>query len=110
MQLYPRAAQIKRFDWQYHACRFWDSGEAPAAFRTPVVADVPTLLLAGEFDPVTPPEWAEDAVRHLRRGRVFVFPAVGHGVLDSHVCAAELVRDFFSDPNDPVVPKCLERL
>ncbi|MCB1785005.1 MAG: alpha/beta hydrolase [Gammaproteobacteria bacterium] len=110
LQLYPRAAQIKRFDWQYHACRFWDSGEAPAAFRTPVVADVPTLLLAGEFDPVTPPEWAEDAVRHLRRGQVFVFPAVGHGVLDSHVCAAELVRDFFSDPNDPVVPKCLERL
>ena len=28
LQLYPRAAAIKRYDWQYHACRYWDSGEA----------------------------------------------------------------------------------
>ena len=55
---YPRAARIKRFDWQYHACRYWDSGAAAADFRRPVVSDVPTLLLAGEFDPVTPAERA----------------------------------------------------
>ena len=110
LQLYPRAAQIKRLDWEYHACRYWDSGAAPDGFRTAVTADVPTLLLAGEFDPVTPPEWAELAVRGLSRGQVFVFPAVGHGVLDSHVCAADLVRNFFADPNAPQTPKCLERL
>ncbi|MCG6964887.1 MAG: alpha/beta hydrolase [Chromatiaceae bacterium] len=110
LQLYPRAAEIKRFDWQYHSCRFWDSGEAPAEFRTPVVSDVPTLLLAGEFDPVTPPEWAEQAARHLSNAQLFVFPAVGHGVLDSHVCAADLVRNFFADPVRPQAPKCLGRL
>jgi len=110
LQLYPRAAAIKRYDWQYHACRYWDSGEAPAQFRTAVVADVPTLLLAGEFDPVTPPEWAELAARGLSRSQVFVFPAVGHGVLDSHVCAADLVRGFFADPASPTVPDCLGRL
>ena len=32
LALYPRTAAIKRFDWQYHTCRFWSSGEAPAAF------------------------------------------------------------------------------
>ena len=36
---------------------------------------------------------------HLARSQVFVFPAVGHGVLDSHVCAADLVRGFFADPD-----------
>lgn len=110
LELYPRAAGIKRMDWQFHACRYWDSGEAPADFRTPVVSDVPTLLLAGEFDPVTPPEWAELAARHLSQGRVFVFPAIGHGVLDSHVCAGDLVRAFLLDPVAPKVPKCLQRL
>ena len=110
LQWYPRAAPIKRYDWQYHACRYWDSGEAPEQFRSPVVAEVPTLLLAGEFDPVTPPEWAELAARHLARSQVFVFPAVGHGVLDSHVCAADLVRGFFADPTSPKVPDCLGRL
>ncbi len=34
LALYPRVAGIKRFDWQYNACRYWDSGEAPEAFRT----------------------------------------------------------------------------
>ena len=72
--------------------------------------DVPTLLLAGEFDPVTPPEWAAQAGRHLRNGRVFVFPAVGHGVLDSHVCAADLVRDFLANPLAGDAPACLEQL
>jgi pimeloyl-ACP methyl ester carboxylesterase len=107
---YPRTAPIKRHDWQYSPCRYWQSGEAPAAFRAPVAADVPTLLLAGEFDPVTPPEWAELAAQTLSSAHVFTFPAIGHGVLDSHVCAADLVRAFFLDPVDPKPPDCLERL
>jgi pimeloyl-ACP methyl ester carboxylesterase len=110
LRLYPRAAAIKRLDWQYHACRFWDSGAAPQAFRTPVASAVPTLLLAGEYDPVTPPEWAAQAARRLDNGRVFVFPAVGHGVLDSHVCAAQLARRFLQDPLGAEAPDCLDRL
>jgi len=110
LRLHPRVAEIKRFDWQYHACRFWASGEAPAGFRTPVVSDIPTLLLAGEFDPVTPPEWAAAAAAHLRNGYLFEFPAVGHGVLDSHLCAADLVRSFLADPRSARPPECLDRL
>ena len=59
---------------------------------------------------VTPVEWAEQAAAHLSRAQLFVFPAVGHGVLDSHVCAADLVRGFLADPIDPQVPACLDRL
>jgi pimeloyl-ACP methyl ester carboxylesterase len=71
---------------------------------------VPTLLLAGEFDPVTPPEWAERAAETLPAGHLFVFPAIGHGVLDSHLCAADLVRAFLAQPDNPVPPSCLSRL
>jgi pimeloyl-ACP methyl ester carboxylesterase len=67
-------------------------------------------LLAGEFDPVTPPEWAEMTAAHLSEGRLFVFPAVGHGVLDSHHCAADLVRRFLADPGGGRAPKCLDHL
>lgn len=110
LQRYPFVADIKRFDWQYHACRYWASGDAGDDFRSPVRSDVPILLLAGEFDPVTPPEWAEAAAGSLAESRLFVFPAVGHGVLDSHVCAADLVRHFLANPADPDVPDCLSRL
>jgi pimeloyl-ACP methyl ester carboxylesterase len=107
---FPEVADIKRFDWQYHACRFWSSGDAGDDFRSPVRSDVPTLLLVGEFDPVTPPEWAEAAAGFLGASQLFVFPAVGHGVLDSHVCAADLINAFFANPADPGVPECLSRL
>ena len=107
---YPRIADIKRYDWQYSPCRYWLSGEAPEAFREPVVSSVPALLLAGEFDPVTPAEWAELAAESLSASRVFVFPAIGHGVLDSHVCAAALVRSFLAQPENPSPPACLSRL
>lgn len=110
LELFPRVAEIKRLDWDFHACRYWDSGAAPASFRTPVESSVPTLLLAGEFDPVTPPEWAELAARDLERAWVFIFPALGHGVLDGHLCAADLVRAFLDDPDDPQAPDCLDRL
>ena len=110
LRLFPRVATIKRLDWQYHACRYWNSGEADVDFRTPVVSDVPTLMLVGEFDPVTPPEWAESAVQHLSRGELFVFPAVGHGVLDSHLCATDLVRAFLANPEGAKPPGCLRRL
>jgi pimeloyl-ACP methyl ester carboxylesterase len=96
--------------WEQHFCRFWKVADAGASFRTPVRSQVPALLLAGEFDPVTPPEWAELAVRTLPNGQVFEFPAIGHGVLDSHECAVTLVRGFFDDPQDSPVPACLARL
>jgi pimeloyl-ACP methyl ester carboxylesterase len=41
---YPRVAEIKRYDWQYSPCRYWLSGEAPDAFREPVVSAVPTSV------------------------------------------------------------------
>jgi pimeloyl-ACP methyl ester carboxylesterase len=107
---FPDVAEIKRLDWQYHACRYWASGDAGAGFRAPVRSDVPALLLVGEFDPVTPPQWAEAAARTLSRALLFEFPAIGHGVLDSHVCAADIVRAFLADPIAPRVPACLAQL
>jgi pimeloyl-ACP methyl ester carboxylesterase len=110
LRLYPDVAAYKALDWEYHACRFWQSGHADGAFRSPVTGAVPTLLLAGEFDPVTPPEWAELAAKSLENASVFVFPAIGHGVLDSHLCATALISAFFEDPQSPQPPDCLDRL
>jgi hypothetical protein len=39
---------------------------------------VPTLLVSGERDPVTPPSYAEQIVRHLRRGIHVVIPDAAH--------------------------------
>lgn len=96
--------------WKTHFCRDWKHSEPPADFRQAVSSDIPTLLLTGEFDPVTPPEWAYLAAETLSQGHVFQFPAIGHGVLDSHGCAVGLVKSFLDSPTAPNLPKCLSHL
>ena len=104
---FSQVADIVRLDWRYSNCRFWPSGDAGEAFRQPVHSEVPSLLLAGEFDPVTPPQWAYLAAHSLPRGQVFSFPGIGHGVLDSDACAIDLVQAFLRDPQAPQPPACL---
>jgi proline iminopeptidase len=55
----------------------------------------PTLLLAGELDPISPVEEIEDTASRMRPGlaRVVRFPDAGHGV-GGQPTAIELVRDF----------------
>jgi pimeloyl-ACP methyl ester carboxylesterase len=61
------------------SCSFWPRGTIPADLREPVTSDVPTLLLSGALDPITPPEWAEVAAKTLRHSRHIVVPGTGHG-------------------------------
>ena len=88
----------------------------PAAFRDPVHSQVPTLLMSGRRDPVTPPRTAHQAARTLERSRVIVWQHGGHGTdgLATDDCRTTLLDDFveFADParlsvdcvtNDPVL-------
>jgi pimeloyl-ACP methyl ester carboxylesterase len=68
------------------------------------------LVLAGEFDPVTPPHWAEKTVEHLENAMLFQFPGIGHGALDSHACALEVVNAFLKAPLSGLPPECLNAL
>ena len=53
----------------------------------PVVSDIPTLVVAGEYDPITPAKWAESAASHLANSFYFLFPGGGHGVIDLNECS-----------------------
>lgn len=107
LRRYPAVAAIKALDWRYSPCRIWPRAPVATAFARLVHSRLPVLLLAGEFDPVTPPQWAEAAARTLSRGEVLIFPGIGHGVLDSDACALEVVRAFWASPEAPAVPVCL---
>lgn len=75
------------------ACEFWPKGAVPASYYEPVRSRVPTLLLSGDLDPVTPPSWAEQVREHLPTSRHIIVPGTGHGVLTTG-CGVRLVRDF----------------
>ena len=41
--------------WLTDLCEMWGTAEADTVENEPVRVDAPTLILAGEFDPVPPP-------------------------------------------------------
>jgi pimeloyl-ACP methyl ester carboxylesterase len=75
-------------------CADWPRGWLPDAYFEPVAARVPALLLTGEFDHVTPPEYAEKAAWHLQGSRQLVLPGRGHQDLDP--CVVGLYRDVLA--------------
>jgi pimeloyl-ACP methyl ester carboxylesterase len=90
---------------QMRVCDSWPAGDVPPDYADPVRVDVPVLLLSGTLDPVTPPEWAEEAARHLPRALHIVAPGA-HGVAGPCINAIE--RQFLAtgDP-DRVDTRCV---
>jgi len=81
-------------------CRVWRVPPAPASERQPVKSEIPTLLLSGGYDWLTPPMWGRDAAKTLSASRHVVFRSQGHGVVVQDPCAGRL-RDGFIDDPDP---------
>ena len=56
----------------------WPRAELPSDVHNFLEGDTPTLVVAGAFDPATPPEFAEEIADRLSNVRVVVFPGGAH--------------------------------
>jgi pimeloyl-ACP methyl ester carboxylesterase len=74
-------------------CQLWPHHPVGADFHEPVTSEVPVLLLSGEYDPVTPPAYAEQVLRHYPNGRHLIGPGQGHGISSSG-CTPQLIAEF----------------
>lgn len=84
-------------------CEVWPRGTRPPDFHTPASGDVPTLVLAGEFDPVTPPRYGEAIVQSLGNARLLLGKGQGHNLI-GRGCIPKLVGEFM----DTLAPKTLD--
>jgi pimeloyl-ACP methyl ester carboxylesterase len=82
----------------YEMCEIWAVGAAGAVESAAVISDVPTLILVGEYDPVTPPSWGRVAGETLSRHYYFELPRGGHGLTFFDDCMMGLVLAFLDDP------------
>ncbi|MEO6689109.1 MAG: alpha/beta hydrolase, partial [Dokdonella sp.] len=74
-------------------CEVWPRGTRPADFHAPIASDKPVLILSGEFDPVTPPRYAEQILKGLPNGRLLFARGQGHSVM-ARGCLPKLVKTF----------------
>lgn len=77
-------------------CAAFEAGESPISENQAVTdSGIPSLILSGEYDPVTPPRWAANVAENFDNSMYFNFPATGHGVSGSGDCAQSMLIDFF---------------
>lgn len=89
-------------------CAAWgiDHAERPA----PAVNDtVPVLILAGEFDPATNPDWGLTAAKTLAKAVYVRFPNTGHGVSDS-ACGGAIYAHFLDNPASTPDTSCISSI
>jgi pimeloyl-ACP methyl ester carboxylesterase len=67
-----------RIEQQIAACEIWPRATPDPARVTPLRSSIPTLLLSGEFDPVTPPKYAAEVARTLSNAVHVVVPKGSH--------------------------------
>lgn len=85
------------------ACPLWPIYRPSEAYYEPVTADIPTLILSGDLDPVTPPSNGEHSAKSLPNSHHIVVQNASHTVAMS-TCASDLINDFLTSLN----PKTLD--
>jgi pimeloyl-ACP methyl ester carboxylesterase len=77
-------------------CAQWPRGEVDADFHAPLTGNVPTLLLSGTLDPVTPPGDAERVAKALGNAQHLQFEGAGHGQLGAP-CMDRVLAEFYAE-------------
>lgn len=92
LKKFPRFAPFLEAAWTFDSCRLplFDK-------RSPVqrekYEDVPTLIFAGEHDPVTPIEWAQKLDAQLINSELVTISGVGHASVElDAICGKELLK------------------
>lgn len=91
----------------FAVCDLWQAGQANPIENEPVASDIPTLVLAGEYDPITPPSWGERVGEQFSRSYYFEFPGIGHGASVSGDCPLAITMDFVADPTAEPDAACI---
>lgn len=82
-------------------CEAWPAAPRPRSELVDPSGPFPTLILAGEFDTLTPPSWGERLLTRLSRGQVITIPAGLHTVTTNWGgtgCAMKIAGEFIDDP------------
>ena len=103
MQKYARrlppsiaANTLNQFGHIADVCAVWSVPRV--AVRGPARSEVPALFLSGEFDPATPPVFAEASARRFTHAYRYVFSGMGHTDNFFSRCWSSIESQFLDNP------------
>ncbi len=94
----------------YDVCQQWGAKPAAQVENEPVSSDLPTLVLSGEYDPITPPNYNQAVAKTLSKSFLFEFPGIGHGVSISGACPLGIAKAFLNEPSAAPDSTCIKAM
>ncbi|NOK81694.1 MAG: hypothetical protein GFH27_549289n360 [Chloroflexi bacterium AL-W] len=93
-------------------CPAYRDTPPPAIENQPVVSAIPALLLNGEYDPITPPSYAQKINDKLTNSFYYEVPGFGHVVTSSidSSCPNSIIAQFLNTPNTTPDTTCITEL
>ena len=107
---YFAAGAVGELQTYLDACEIWQVDRLPPEIDEAVNSDVPTLLLSGHYDPITPPLFAAVAAGSLENGYSYVNPTGSHGVAFDNTCMDDIIRQFLEAPEKEPDGACLAEI
>jgi pimeloyl-ACP methyl ester carboxylesterase len=92
----------------FEECAAWAVSPAPAVENQPVDSGLPTLVLSGYFDPVTPPRFGQLVAADLSNSQHLELAGASHGVVTTD-CGVQLMDQFFLQPGVALEAACVPR-
>lgn len=104
---YPHLASLSMAD-DIELCYSFRPERPDSSFYLPVKSDIPVLVMVGEYDPGTPPFYAEAAVEKLSNATLIVASNASHAVMYSSDCVFNTMKSFVEDPSIKPDLSCLQ--
>lgn len=98
--------------WQRRAdlCPEIGLPQRPAGQYRPVRTDLPSLIIEGDMDPITPPPNAKAILPGFANGTYVEFPYAGHGPSRSVECAGDMLNAFYDNPAAEPDLSCVDEM
>ena len=96
----------------FNTCKVWGAVPPIVGEDAPTISDIPSLVIEGKFDPVTPPAFGKQVAAQLSHSYYMEFPNQGHTptATDTSGCAFSAVLAFISNPNQEPDMTCLSAI
>jgi pimeloyl-ACP methyl ester carboxylesterase len=97
-------------DVYFDICQIWQeaTGKADPLENQAVTSDIPTLILQGEWDPITPPSYSTLLMENLSQSQLVLFPYQGHGSISRlNACDNGIIQTFYETIQEGVDQQCV---
>lgn len=91
----------------FDLCQAWGARAHDPRDSLPVTANLPVLVISGQYDPTTPATTGEMVAADLPNSHFFVIPGMGHGATVGNQCSFTLMISFLDDPSKSPDATCL---